>query len=281
MRILAIDMGTGTQDILLFDSAGPVENSVKLVMPSATQIAAGAHPARDGGRASRAADRRHPGRRAVPLGARRPPARRRRRLRHARSGADVRRRPRRRSTRMGVRVVSDDEAAPARRRAARRAADLDLAAIRAALAAFDVSPRLRRPGARLPRPRRIAAGLLRPALSLRPPAARRRARATTCARSPILPDELPAYLTRARTLVATARTQDGETPTVFLDTGPAAALGALQDPRVAAADDAARAEPRQHARAGVPPARHAHHQPVRAPHRRDLARRRSRTSPSG
>lgn len=41
MRILAIDMGTGTQDILLFDSSGPVENSAKLVMPSATKIAEG------------------------------------------------------------------------------------------------------------------------------------------------------------------------------------------------------------------------------------------------
>src|SRR3990170_5152327 len=40
MRILAIDMGTGTQDILLFDSEGPVENCLKMVMPSATQIAA-------------------------------------------------------------------------------------------------------------------------------------------------------------------------------------------------------------------------------------------------
>jgi uncharacterized protein (DUF1786 family) len=36
MRILAIDMGTGTQDILVFDSADAVENNVKLVVPSAT-----------------------------------------------------------------------------------------------------------------------------------------------------------------------------------------------------------------------------------------------------
>jgi uncharacterized protein (DUF1786 family) len=36
MRILAIDVGTGTQDILLFDSDGPVENSVQLIMPSPT-----------------------------------------------------------------------------------------------------------------------------------------------------------------------------------------------------------------------------------------------------
>src|SRR5581483_7267388 len=40
MRILAIDMGTGTQDILLFDSEQPVENCVQLIMPSATEIAA-------------------------------------------------------------------------------------------------------------------------------------------------------------------------------------------------------------------------------------------------
>ena len=40
MKILAIDMGTGTQDILIFDSTAPIENSIKMVMPSATQIAA-------------------------------------------------------------------------------------------------------------------------------------------------------------------------------------------------------------------------------------------------
>ncbi|MGE5595100.1 MAG: DUF1786 family protein, partial [Hyphomicrobiales bacterium] len=40
MRILAIDMGTGTQDILLFDSEKPIENSIKMVLPSATEIAA-------------------------------------------------------------------------------------------------------------------------------------------------------------------------------------------------------------------------------------------------
>ena len=38
MRILAIDVGTGTQDILLFDSSQQLENSVKLVMPSPTLV---------------------------------------------------------------------------------------------------------------------------------------------------------------------------------------------------------------------------------------------------
>src|SRR5437764_12954351 len=40
MRILCIDVGTGTQDILLFDSSQEIENSIQLVMPSPTQIIA-------------------------------------------------------------------------------------------------------------------------------------------------------------------------------------------------------------------------------------------------
>jgi uncharacterized protein (DUF1786 family) len=40
MRILALDIGTGTQDILLFDSSKAIENCFKLVMPAPTVIAA-------------------------------------------------------------------------------------------------------------------------------------------------------------------------------------------------------------------------------------------------
>src|SRR5439155_21219593 len=40
MRILAVDVGTGTQDILLFDSEQELENSVKMVMPSPTLVVA-------------------------------------------------------------------------------------------------------------------------------------------------------------------------------------------------------------------------------------------------
>jgi uncharacterized protein (DUF1786 family) len=40
MRILAVDVGTGTQDILLFDSTQPIENCVQMVMPSPTVLAA-------------------------------------------------------------------------------------------------------------------------------------------------------------------------------------------------------------------------------------------------
>jgi len=40
MRILAVDVGTGTQDILLFDSDQELENCVKMVMPSPTAVVA-------------------------------------------------------------------------------------------------------------------------------------------------------------------------------------------------------------------------------------------------
>ena len=34
MRILAIDVGTGTQDIMIYDTQKELENSIKLVLPS-------------------------------------------------------------------------------------------------------------------------------------------------------------------------------------------------------------------------------------------------------
>lgn len=40
MKILAVDVGKGTQDIMLFDSQQNMENSVKLVLPSPTRILA-------------------------------------------------------------------------------------------------------------------------------------------------------------------------------------------------------------------------------------------------
>ncbi|HIH44630.1 MAG TPA: DUF1786 domain-containing protein, partial [Candidatus Methanoperedenaceae archaeon] len=41
MRILAIDIGMGTQDILVYDSGTNMENCVKMVMPAQTVIVAG------------------------------------------------------------------------------------------------------------------------------------------------------------------------------------------------------------------------------------------------
>jgi len=233
MKILAIDMGTGTQDILLFDSAAPVENSVKMVMPSATQIAAG--------RIRRATVA---GRRLLLTGVNQGGGPCHWALEdHLRAGVAAYATPEAARTfdddmeqveRMGVRVVSDDEAAALRDVDHVALRDLDLGAIRAAIGAFDVSPDFdglalgcldhgAAPAGysdrlfRFDHLRRVVGG----ANDLRAFA--------------MLPDELPAYLTRARTMVQSARRDDGDTPIVFLDTGPAAALGALQDPAVAAA----------------------------------------------
>lgn len=40
LRILAVDIGTGTQDILLFDNRASIENCLRLIMPSPTVIVA-------------------------------------------------------------------------------------------------------------------------------------------------------------------------------------------------------------------------------------------------
>ncbi|MEX2246712.1 MAG: DUF1786 family protein, partial [Dehalococcoidia bacterium] len=231
---LAIDMGTGTQDILLFDSDGAVENSLKMVMPSATKIAEGRI------------------RRATAVG---------RSLLltgeiqgggpchwaledHLRAGRTAYATPEAAKTfdddleqveRMGVRVVGDDEVRALGDVDRVELRDLDLDAVRTALRAFDVDVELDGlavgcldHGAAPPgySDRLFRFDHLRRVLGERNDL---RAFAT-------LPDELPEYLTRARTMVAAARHQDGDTPIVFLDTGPAAALGALQDPRVTAAE---------------------------------------------
>ncbi len=40
MKILSIDIGVGTQDIMLYNTENPIENSVKIVMPAPTEIIA-------------------------------------------------------------------------------------------------------------------------------------------------------------------------------------------------------------------------------------------------
>lgn len=232
MRILAVDVGTGTQDILLFDSSGPIENSVKLVMPSATSIAAG--------RIRRATAA---GRSVLLTGVIQGGGPCHWALEdHLRAGHAAYATPAAARTfddelervqAMGVRIVSEDEAAGLDGVERIELRDLDLDTIRGALAAFDVPGDFDG----------LALGCLDHGDS--PPGYSDRLfrfdhlrrvveRENDLLSFAYLPDELPAYLTRARTLVAGAA---GDAPVVFLDTGPAAALGALQDPRVAAADE--------------------------------------------
>ena len=229
MKILAIDAGTGTQDILLFDSSGPVENCVKMVMPSATQIAAArirrATAAREAVVLTGVVQGGGPCGWALED--------------HLRAGGIAYATPDAAQTfdddleavqRMGVRIVSDDEVPGIAGAARVELRDLDLGAIRAALAAFDVPPAFDG----------IAVGCLDHGAA--PPGysdrlfrfehLRRVADERDDLRAfAFLPEELPEYLTRARSVMATAR-RDSDAPLVFLDTGPAAALGALQDPAV-------------------------------------------------
>ena len=232
MRILAIDMGTGTQDILVFDTSGPVENNVKLVMPSATEIAArrirratvagravlltgatmGGGPCSwalsdhlDAGGAAYATEdaaRTFDDDLAAVAG-------------------------------LGVRLVSEDEAAGLDDVARIELKDLDLAAIRTALAAFEVPVEFDG----------LALGCLDHGAS--PPGYSDRLfrfehlRRVVEGRNDLrafayLPEELPEYLTRARSMLAG---RDVDVPAVFLDTGAAAALGALQDDQVRAHEE--------------------------------------------
>ncbi len=226
MRILAIDMGTGTQDILLFDSERPIENCIKMVLPSATEVAA-------------------------------------RRIRHAakvgrpvvltgvvsgggpcawaledflRAGGKAFATPSAAQTfdddldrvrGMGVTLVSDDEARTAGG-VHIELRDLDLPAIRAALAAFEEPPDVDG----------LALGCLDHGAA--PPGVSDRLfrfehlRSVVERRNDLLafafdPAHLAAYLTRARAMTASA---GGEAPIAFMDTGPAAALGALHDEHV-------------------------------------------------
>ena len=226
MRILAVDVGTGTQDILLFDSEGAIENALQLIMPAPTEIAA-----RRIRRATAA------GRAVVLTGVIAGGGPCHWALEdHLRAGHAAYATPDAATTfdddlenveRMGVTLVSEDEAARVDGEQV-RLRDLDLDAIRSALAAFDVPGDFDG----------IAVGCLDHGAA--PPGysdrlfrfehlrrvveARNDLRAFAC-----LPDELPEYLTRARALVSCI---DSEAPAVFLDTGPAAALGTLQDTNV-------------------------------------------------
>jgi uncharacterized protein (DUF1786 family) len=231
MRILAIDMGTGTQDILVFDSEKPVENCVKMVMPSATQVAA-----RRIRRAMAA------GRALVLTGVNQGGGPCSWALEDfLQSGGPAFATPSAAETfdddiervrAMGVTLISEDEA---RRIDGDHVVlrDLDLGAIRSALAEFE------EPGDF----DGFALGCLDHGAA--PPDISDRIfrfdhlRACVRRRNDLLgfasrAHELPAYLTRARAMVAGAA---GEGDVVFMDTGPAAALGALHDPAVAAAGE--------------------------------------------
>lgn len=231
MRILAIDMGTGTQDILLFDSERQVENSEKLILPSATEIAARRirRAMRDGRSLALVGTVAGGGPCAWALED------------FLKAGGKAFATPEAaltldddldRVTSLGVTLVSEDEV---RRLDAVRVQlrDLDIEAIRTALAAFEVDTHFDG----------LALGCLDHGAG--PPGVSDRIfrfehlRRTVERRNDLLafassPEALPSYLTRARAMVASA---GAAVPVAFMDTGPAAALGALHDERVGASPE--------------------------------------------
>jgi uncharacterized protein (DUF1786 family) len=239
MQILTVDIGTGTQDILLFDTDRTPENCLKLVMPSPTLLVAQevrrATAAQQpivitgvimgGGPCSWAVeDHRRAG---LPVFATPGPA--------ATFNDDLEQVRRD----LGVEIVGEDEAQRLARHdgmAHVRFRDFDFEAIGGAFAAF---------GAEL-RPDALALavfdhGAAPPGISDRQ--FRMDYLADRLARSPRLSTfaarsaDVPEIMTRLRALAKTA-TEQTSLPVVVMDTAPAAVLGAQEDPAVAGRPDA-------------------------------------------
>jgi uncharacterized protein (DUF1786 family) len=234
MRILTIDVGTGTQDILLFDSEQPVENGLQLVMPAPTQIVAQAVRAATQERAPIALTGvimgGGPCHWAVED--------------HLRAGLAVYATPEAAKTfnddldwvqrEMGLHLVGDEEAARLSGAARQiRMGDLDLRAIHAALAAFGVEPDYDALAVAV-----FDHGNAPPEISDRVFRFNYLAERFSTGRGLLALGfrraDVPAEMTRLRAVAATA---PADLPLLVMDTAPAAVLGALDDPLVAAQED--------------------------------------------
>lgn len=239
MRILAVDVGTGTQDILLYDSDLELENCLKLVMPSPTmliarQVKAATRQRRPllltgvtmGGGPSQWAVEDHV--RAGLLVYATPAA-----ARSFNDEIEVVERE------MGIRVVSEDEATALRRRhnsglVALELKDFDYSAIQRAFAAFglDLAPDALAVAV-------FDHGNAPPGYSDRQfrfdyLLERIRGHNRLSAFAYLAPD-VPPSMTRMQ---AVARSAGFDGQVLIMDTAPAAVLGALLDPRVGGERDA-------------------------------------------
>ncbi len=235
LRCLAVDIGTGTQDIFLYDSALDLENGYKLVLPSPTMMVhrrlKAATERRErvlltgylmGGGPSQWAARDHV--RAGGVLYATPSA-----ARTFNDDLDYVQRE------MGVRLVSEDEA---------RALDGDI--VRLELKDFDY-PLLAKTFADYGVPLEVDAvavcvfdhGDAPPGYSDRQfrfdylhALVQKANRLSAFAHRA---EDVPASMTRLRAVVAAARAQGVDVPLMVMDTAPAAVLGATLDPVVAAA----------------------------------------------
>ncbi len=240
MRILAVDIGTGTQDILLFDSEQEAENNLKMIMPSPTVMVAE--------RIRRATRVGEPilltgvtmGGGPCAWAARD----------HLRAGPAVYATPDAARTfnddldevaRLGVRVISEDEATRLRDVQIIRMRDFDFEAIVRALDAFQVSPQFDALAVGVFDHGAAPVGVSDRIFRFEYLARRLAQAATTAKGSPADSVEaslaafaydradIPPIMTR---LHAVAITAPDDIPLMVMDTAPAAVLGALQDPVV-------------------------------------------------
>lgn len=230
MRILAIDIGTGTQDILLFDSSKLLANCVQMIMPSPTTVAAQ--------RIYEATARRHPILlNGVTMGG--GPSKRAL-TRHTQMGLAAYATVEAALTfhddleavkEMGVTILTPGEVPRQNELEIIELKDLDLAAIGRSLDAFAVDHMIDA----------LAVAVLdhgfAPDMSnrlfrfdhLRRVVTNKRELSAFC----YLAQEVPDYLTRMKAVV---KSVDVDVPIILLDTGVAAVLGALQDEEVAQQD---------------------------------------------
>jgi uncharacterized protein (DUF1786 family) len=229
MKILAIDIGTGTQDILLFDSNQAVENSVQLVMPAPTVIAAQRVRLATAAGNSLVLEGTNMGGGPVTGAVQE----------HIAAGFSVYASATSAVTfdddlemvrKMGLTVVSDEEAArlPGTRVVL---GDLDLSMIRRALEAFEVHPRWDALAVAV-----FDHGNSPPGYSDRKFRFDHLRQQVTGGQQDVmssvyLAQEVPPYLTRMK---AVADAADNETPLLLMDTAEAAVLGSLEDHHVAA-----------------------------------------------
>ncbi len=238
MRILAVDIGTGTQDILLFDSQVAPENCLKMVMPSPTAILAGkvrrataagqsivlSGVTMGGGPVSWALDEHL--KRGLAVAATADAART---LDDDLAQVEA----------MGVAIVGDDEV---ERLAVTHThlvlKDLDLDAIAAALHAFDVEAGYNGLAVAVLDHGNAPAGVSDRVFRfdhIRSVLKRAAGKEDQLLAFAYTPRDLPSYLTRMQAVLRSIGRLS--TPVVLLDTGAAAALGALQDPLVARSDE--------------------------------------------
>jgi uncharacterized protein (DUF1786 family) len=238
-RVLAVDVGTGTQDILLFESDRTIENCFQMVMPSPTVIVAERiHRATADGRPVLLTGRTMGG---GPCGwAARD---------HAQAGFACYATPDAARTldddlrmveREGLRIVDDAEAQCIREREGERLVELtmrdfDGAAIRSALTAFGVDPVVDAVAVAAFDHGAAPPGVSDRAFRFDAITERVRQRADALAFAYRVED-LPSDLTRLAAVGADAALY-GDMPVFVMDTGAAALAGALEDPAVRGHDE--------------------------------------------